>query len=64
MTLDLNDLHAIRPKYFVNKEASMNFPYLTKNMFLINNDLIPEVHPLAVPIIPVHLNHFANIKIP
>ena len=33
-------------------------------MFLINNDFIPKVHPLAVPIFPVHLNHFANIKIP
>ena len=31
---------------------------------LINNDLIPKVHPLAVPIFHVHLNHFANIKIP
>ena len=33
-------------------------------MCLINNDFIPKVHSLAIPIFPVHFNHLANIKIP
>ena len=31
---------------------------------LIDNNLIPKVHPLAVPIFHVHPNHLPYIQIP